>query len=141
MSKRIKSNKASITSFLNKVEGEVSAGVKGVSDSVSKTVAERVYEKSQEYVPKKSGDLAGSGRIEKKANGHYEVIYGNNEIFYAFFVEHNLPSPPENKNYTTPGTGPLYLTRAVDEVGSDREVVQSLRDELGRFRKRLPKGK
>jgi len=137
MAKRVKSNKASVTSLLNKLPGEVSSRAFSSADNVAKKVAQDVYDKSQQYVPLDTGELKESGEIVQLKKGHYEVVY---RAPHAFYVENNIPSPPENKNYTTPGTGPFYLTRAIDEVASDTEVVGALRDEFGRFKKRLPKG-
>lgn len=137
MAKRVKSNKTSVTTLLNKISGQVSSRAYSSADSVAKKVATDVYHKSQEYVPEDTGELRESGEVVQLKEGHYEVVY---TAPHAFYLENNIPSPPENKNYTRPGSGPFYLTRAIDEVASDREVVGAMRDEFGRFTKRLPKG-
>ena len=91
-------------------------------------VATQILEKADENVPEDEGDLRDSGRVERarqidKNTVEVEVVYGNERVNYAFFVEMNMPNPPEIKNYTRSGSGPFYLTRAGDEITGDPSII------------------
>lgn len=153
--KKIKTNHADVTAFLNKITNTAASQVRATSDRVAREVAKAVYEKSQEYVPKDTGNLASTGKIVKDATGKYTVIYTAD---YAFFVHENMRTDEpystgpryigsakygatgNAKNYTTEGTGPKYLERAVDEVASNDKVIKYIRDALGRFRSKTTLG-
>ena len=139
---------ADITAFLKDIEGGVRSEIRSLEEEVSKTVADDIFTKSQEYVPKDTGQLADSGQVVKTDNG-YSVQYTD---WKAFLVHENhdqaLPLDARNgpalhgaegnaKNYTTPGTGAKYLERAADEVANKSEMVKYVRDALGRFKKRI----
>lgn len=92
-----------------------------ICEAAIRDVAEQVLEKALEYTPMEEGDLRGTGRVEyvEKRNGRWEanIAFGDSEINYAFFVEMDIPQGVA-KNYTTPGTGAFYLTRAGDEIAT-----------------------
>jgi hypothetical protein len=97
-----------------------------------KAQAEAIFQISQVYVPKDTMLLHDSGRVvvNPGVGGAVSasVVYGPTEFsgagggpagggaFYAVYVHENLDA---EINWTTPGTGPKYLQRAVAEV-SDR---------------------
>lgn len=141
---------ADVKAFLNNLPGQISSEITSQSDTLSKEVADKIYDKSQEYVPYDTGELSSSGRVVKGTDGQYTVEY---TAEHAFFVHENIPQDlPRDarngaakygaegnaKNYTTAGTSAKYLERAADEVANDREIVKYLRDALGRFKKKLP---
>ena len=91
-------------------------------------IAYQILEKADEYVPEDQGDLRDSGHVVRaKQTGSnqvtVEVVYGNERVDYAFAVHENLPNPPEVKNYTRPGSGPLYLQRAGDEIIGEQSNI------------------
>lgn len=147
--KRVRTNHADVTAFLNKVRNTVESEVRGTTNAVGKQVADAVYQRSQQYVPKDTGALAASGKVIKTATGKYSVKY---DAPYAYYVHENLRTnePFDNRNgaaqfgaignaksYTTPGTGPKYLERAVDEEANEGQMIKYVRDALGRFRSKI----
>lgn len=148
---RSKSNVADVLSFMNRIEGDVSARITSASDDASEELANEILKVSQTYVPRDTGTLASTGKVVKQKDGQYVVEYGEGlERPYAFYVHENmrqdLPSNAAStsvkfaegkaKNYTTGGTGPKYLERAAFEVASHSNIIKYLRDSLGRFRSR-----
>lgn len=142
---------ADVSFLLEQIKTDVKAAADEAGDAVSKTIADEVFRVSQEYVPQDTGDLAASGKVEKEKDGFYTVRYDD---WKAFLVHENFiqeqPYDGRNgaalygaegnaKSYTTPGTGPKYLERAADQVANKSELVKALRDEMGRFKRRLPK--
>lgn len=100
-------------------------------------VAQQVLDQADQYVPELDGDLRATGRVdvvEKRGKTWYaEVVYGDSEINYAFFVHEDIPSGVE-KTYSRPGSGPFYLQRAGDEVCTQqtfREALQKATKEIG----------
>lgn len=131
-STKVKDIKEVIKIVVNLV-GEVTQEIKDAVDGVAQEVAEDIYTLSQQYVPVSdeidAGRLRDSGSVEKSGEG-YEISYGKGMTddeggkSYAFFVHEDMPRGVEKK-YTTPGTGPHYLSRAVFEVvGNDNELLK-----------------
>lgn len=90
----------------------------------------QILKLADERVPEDTGDLRRTGKVTvEQVNDAWrmEVTYGGDGVDYAFYVEYNIPSPPEVKNYTKPGTGPLYLTRSGDEVLTPDNINKALR--------------
>ena len=112
----------------------------GMNDEIIKHtlryLAQQVLEKADELVPEgPTSNLRQSGRIEDvRRVGDSWVIsvkYGNAEVDYAFFVHEAMPSEADLKKprqYTRSGTGSHYLTRAADEILTDRNIRNAFND-------------
>lgn len=105
--------------FALQLNAEMNRRADLIMEIAIRDIAEQVLQKSDEYVPEDEGDLRDSGRVdvvEKRGNSWYaEVVYGNSEVNYAFFVENDIPRGVE-KNYTRSGSGAFFLQRAGDET-------------------------
>lgn len=88
-----------------------------------------VYRKSQKLVPRDTEALAHSGRVEtndKKGKGaQFEVVYGDEEAFYALYVHEDLTkkhAPPTQAKFLedavrlTRGTCASIIAYAVSET-------------------------
>lgn len=106
----------------------VKCEIKDVSDAWLKTeeqniknalgaMANAILQRSRMVVPKESGDLSLSGRVEGK-DFEREVIYGENGVVYARYQEYGERQDGTHvvRNYTTPGTGKEYLKNTGDTV-------------------------
>lgn len=101
------------------------------SDKAMMKVALRIEADSNEYVPKKFGVLVNSSfatfhKIRRKA----EVGYAANYVGYV----HEMP---EDYNFTSPGTGPKFLQRAIDQNSPDivSDIQKGIKSGTGiRFR-------
>lgn len=59
--------------------------LKEIGHRLSESLARRVFELSQKYVPVRSGNLKNSGRVRKSGNA-WEVVYGGRRAPYAGIV-------------------------------------------------------
>lgn len=137
-----------VLNALGGLRKDVEAVVRATEEGVASTIAENVYNRADEYVPEDTGELRESGGFRKVEHAHYLVEFTN---WKAFMLEMNIPEeqplsgkngpapfglPGNAKQYTRPGSGPLYLTRAVDEEANRDKFIKYVRDHLGRFKKR-----
>lgn len=127
----VDTNNVNIRTFLRE---QIPKQMQAISDEAIKAAFEdlgkQLLDLSRERAPMATGDLRKSAKVEvKKEQGKWivTVSYGDEKVYYAFYVEYNMPSPPEYKNYTTEGTGPLFLTLSGDEVFSPDNIKRSLR--------------
>lgn len=72
-----------------------------------------IFKRSQELVPYETGNLRKSGAVKNKKNGTANFTATIEYVAPYAFEVHEFP---ESFKYTTPGTGPKYLQRAVDEA-------------------------
>lgn len=113
----------SIVSGLSNVLNNYKKTVKSIINSSSKEtkkIALRIEADSNEIVPKKFGVLVNSSftsfnPFTRKATVGYTANY-------VGFV-HEMP---ESYNYTSPGTGPKFLTKAINQNIND--IVPGIRD-------------
>lgn len=96
-------------SWLRQFKDKVEFGIEGM--------AEAVLARSRITVPRKSGDLTETGRVEGK-DLEREVIYGDEDHRYAAYQERGERFDGTHKvqHYTTPGTGSRYLLNAFESV-------------------------
>jgi hypothetical protein len=90
------------------------------SSKATKKIALRIEADSNEIVPKEFGVLVNSSftnfnAFTRKAGVGYTASY-------AGFV-HEMP---EDYNYTSPGTGPKFLKKAIDQNMND--IIPSIQD-------------
>lgn len=101
-----------------------------ICEMAVRDVAEQVLEQALEWVPRDTGALADSGRVEyveKRGNAWVtNIVFGDSSVNYAFFVENDIPTGVV-KNYTTPGTGAFFLTRAGDNIATAQNFTTALR--------------
>ena len=101
-----------------------------ICEMAVRDVAEQVLTRALDYVPRKTGDLARTGRVEyvRKEGRAWvaNIAFGDEEINYAFFVENDIPTGVE-KTYTKEGTGAFYLQRAGDEMATAENFRSALR--------------
>jgi hypothetical protein len=89
--------------------------LKGVTPEVLRNALEPVFDKSQEYVPQKTGALRASGELEvigAMGSAHEpegSITYGNSEAWYAALVHEYVWLNHE------PPTRAKYLQSALEE--------------------------
>lgn len=91
-----------------------------------------IFDRSQEYVPVRTGELKRSGKIEivtgSRGQKTVEISYGDPEPFYAIY-QHEIPF-----RHDRPPNPPLarwkYLESAVNELKDD--VVDRILDYMER---------
>lgn len=84
-----------------------------IADALEKA-GEIILQKSQIYVPRETGALANSGRVEVEGQGfgaRSRVLYGGDSAPYAVYVHENLEAQHK------PPTCAKFLERAAREVG------------------------
>lgn len=123
--------------FLNTVPNQLKARVDKAIELALMDLGNRVLALAKERAPMDTGALRASGRIvTEKGRDKWimKVVFGGQsvEVGYAFYVEYNMPDPPAVKNYTTQGTGPLYLTSSGDEIITRENINKALRDAFKR---------
>lgn len=80
-------------------------------DNAAKAMAQSIVNNAKITVPKKSGALESSGRVEG-SNGSYGAVFGSSSVPYARYQEFGN----WDWNFTTPGTHPDYLLMAGDSI-------------------------
>jgi hypothetical protein len=80
-------------------------------DAAAYAVSAAVMAESIPMTPKRFGILRGSHYITRPQNGTCVVGFGGAASAYAA-IQHNK----QFKNYTTPNTGPGYLSHAIDKI-------------------------
>jgi len=134
------SNFKAVKSKLMAFSREIDKSVKDAMEDALKDIAQQIFEKSQEYAPMDEGHLRESAKIhEIKWEGNVvktSISYGNEKVNYAYFVHEDMPSAISPKKYTTDGTGPKYLQRAVEEIFTDANVrkafLKAMRKQRGK---------
>lgn len=76
-------------------------------NNASKEMANDILIRAKMNAPVDSGKLVASGRVEKQANGTYEVVFGNSSVRYAAIRE--------RRNRKNPSTV-KYLEKAAESV-------------------------
>lgn len=80
-------------------------------DAATYAVSAAVMVEAIPITPKRFGILRGSHYITRPQNGMCIVGFGGAASAYAA-IQHNK----QFKNYTTPNTGPGYLSKAIDKI-------------------------
>lgn len=86
-------------------------------ESALEAMGNATLSRARMTVPFKEGSLELSGRAERQ--GLTETItFGNESVPYAAYQERGMRADGTHvvRNYTTPGTGKLYLYNAADGV-------------------------
>lgn len=85
--------------------------MKGMTPDVLRNAMQPVFDKSQEYVPKKTGELAASGKLTVGAGPRLEanITYGNATAWYAAVIHEHVWLNHE------PPTRAKYLQSAMEE--------------------------
>lgn len=126
---------ADLTAYIQRVSKELESDVNQFATDVAEEVATNVYNESQDLVPVDEGDLRASGKTESRGVGRAAVVYDD---WKAAMLNYNIPTwqpagapngtvtdsrvQGNQKNYTKPGTGYLYIERSVDAYGTDQEI-------------------
>lgn len=84
--------------------------IQGIKANVSELMAEEILKRAKYYCPVDTGKLVNSGRIERKGDGTCDIVFGNEDCTYAWYVHENMSA-----RHATP-TRAKFLTRAVQEV-------------------------
>jgi len=136
----VNSNFKAVKSKLMAFSRDIDNAVKNAMEEALREIAKQIFEKSQEYAPMDEGHLRESAKIhEIQWEGNVvktSISYGNEKVNYAFFVHEDMPSAVSPKKYTTDGTGPKYLQRAVEEIFTDENVrkvfLKAIKNKRGR---------
>jgi hypothetical protein len=112
-------------------------GVAADMDQVAEDVGNIVLANTLPVTPMKTGALRASGRVEVQhtSNGPRALVkFGDSSVNYALQVHENL----EAEHWTTPNTGPKYLTRgtyaSLDQIKAyfKAMVKKSVKRRLGK---------
>jgi len=136
----VNSNFKAVKKKLISYHKEMERASKEAMEEALKEIAQEIFAKSQEYAPMDEGHLRESAKIhEIQWEGNVvktSISYGNEKVNYAFFVHEDMPSAVSPKKYTTDGTGPKYLQRAVEEIFTDENVrkvfLKAIKNKRGR---------
>ena len=136
---------ASLSQMLNSITNQVREAADEICDEAAKEVVDNVYAETQERVPVDTGELRSSGHTKKNDNGDHSVIYDDEK---AFLLNYNHPTwqpisgrngtvsdsrvQGNQKNYTKPGTGYLYMELSVDSQGNDQEIKKVITEKAKR---------
>src|SRR5947209_6419304 len=113
---------------------------KAIQDAINKTGYE-VQRRAVKYAPHLHGPLRDSIHLDKQP-GHLAQVSGNNiqavvgtNVKYAHYQEMGGYGKRKVKKYTEPGTGKLYMKRAMDEskpvyTNNMQEALKKIVDHL-----------
>lgn len=113
-----------ISAQLGKIQDNFRAVIEGLTEAageVTEEVAESILNRSNELVPKKTGDLMKSGRIftseSAEGNKRAGVSYGDDSVNYAVFVHEDLSK-------FHPNGQAKFLEQAMNEkIGSNETMA------------------
>ena len=95
-------------------------GVKADLKDTAQEAVDKILARAIPYTPMDTGDLRNTGKatVAKTSKGYQaKVSFGGpapsgNYVDYAVIVHNDL----QPKRFSVPGTGPLYLSKAVQEL-------------------------
>lgn len=109
-------------------------GPETIDASVRSYVEEDLFPRTQEMVPKKSGELAATGSVEHGGKqGSWKVVYGNSSVEDDSAVDYAAAVHEETRNRHAPPTGAKYVEVPLREgVGRLAERVAKDLEDLAR---------
>lgn len=87
------------------------SAVEKAADFAAAALAEQMMQDSRDKIPKEEGTLRDIGRIEKSALGQRDLVWSN---VYAGYQWYGMRADGTHvvRNYTTPGTGKMWVEQA-----------------------------
>lgn len=87
------------------------------ANAALKLMGQAIVNRAQQKVPKKTGALGESARVEN-GNQQVKVVFGGGGIEYAGYQErgHRYDGSHQVRHYTTAGTGAHYLEESGEQV-------------------------
>lgn len=95
------------------------------ADFAAAAVAEQMMQDSRDIIPKEEGALRDSGQIETPEAGRRALVWSNVYAAYQWFGM-RADETHKVKQYTTPGTGKMWVETARAEKGQSwKKVAQN----------------
>lgn len=98
------------------------AAVEKAADFAAAALAEQIMTDSHDKIPKEEGTLRDIGRIVKTDFGSRDLVWSN---VYAAYQWYGMWDDGTHvvENYTTPGTGKMWVEQARAESGENWQKV------------------
>lgn len=98
------------------------AAVEKAADFAAAALAEQIMTDSHDKIPKQEGTLRDIGRIVKADFGSRDLVWSNVYAAYQWYGM-RVDGSHKVRNYTTPGTGKMWVEAARAERGETWQKV------------------
>lgn len=98
------------------------AAIEKAADFAAAALAEQMMQDSINKIPKQEGTLRDIGRIDKVDTGGRDLVWSNVYAAYQWYGM-RVDGTHVVKNYTTPGTGKMWVEAARAERGETWQKV------------------
>lgn len=98
------------------------AAVEKAADFAAAALAEQIMTDSHDKIPKEEGTLRDIGRIVKADFGSRDLVWSNVYAAYQWYGM-RVDGTHVVENYTTPGTGKMWVEQARAESGDNWQKV------------------